>query len=261
MVLIFRHIWQNKKSISVRLMLLFGLLCSSIILAKSDDVYIIYYATYNGKSGHVGIAVDNYKIRIIENVDKNNQIVSVQDSIKDGTLTYFDLWPTNDDFDLSNISKNQPAKYYKLPTASWEDDITVNSLLEKGIPNEENYPVDGLLKIKTLASKDFKLKQLMSRIIQANKAFNAINFNCTDFVELGLKFLLKKSFNSKEKVVLFSVSTPNKFYNNLIKLPEIIIIKDAKTKSEGSFLVEKILNNTIIIKTIKHGNKSINQKV
>src|ERR1044071_162622 len=48
------------------------------------NVYIVIYATADGRTGHAGIAIDNYQVHILG--DK-------EDTVADGTLTYFDLWP------------------------------------------------------------------------------------------------------------------------------------------------------------------------
>jgi hypothetical protein len=206
------------------------------------DVYIIYYATYNGKTGHVGIAVDNYKILIRETRD--NGVVSIwEDTVATGELSYFDLWPLEDSFNLYSTSRDQPAVYYRLPVSSTEE-ITLNSLYDKGIPHREYYPCDGILRVATEWREDDRLRHTIDSIIRENRPFNARSYNCADFVIGALESILEKKIVAKEFVVVGMSSTPNALYRELRKVDEISVIKNADDKSGGSFLRERILGRT-----------------
>ncbi len=234
-----KQIKTHIKTISI-VFLLLGSTTQSF--GNPNDVYFIFYATIDGKSGHAGIAVDNYKIVVKEDrYNENNERISVYDTVKDGTLTYYDLWPVKDDFDAISVSKDYKPRYYELPTSSWEDDITVYSLLEKGIPHEEGYPVDGLLKFSTSPVKDNELKVFIAAEIAKNRPFNAREFNCADFVELIIEYLCKCKINAEEYIVFRYSTTPNKLYQRAAALDNVKIIKNGAEKAKGSFTMERLL--------------------
>ncbi len=232
---------------------LFALLAGARLthsFAKTSDVYFIFYATIDGKSGHAGVAIDNYKIRVRDVYNEKNQLISVYDTLRNGTLTYYDLWPAKDNFDAITVNKAQEPKYFKLPAASWEDDITVNSLLEKGIPHEEGFPVDGLIRIPTSPKKDYQMYKFMQTQIDANKPFHPRDFNCADFVEIAIEKVCGCSLKAKEYIFFKFSTTPNKLYQQIAALPNIIIIKNAAEKAKGSFTTERLF--------VKRRKESIN---
>ncbi|HLT53440.1 MAG TPA: hypothetical protein VKZ97_06105 [Flavobacteriaceae bacterium] len=208
---------------------------------ESKDVYLVFYATYNGKSGHIGLAIDNYKVVVKDTLDLQQRPISVYDTIPDGTLTYFDLWPQTDDFNINNLDKNLPAVYYKLPAASWEKKITVKSLLKEGIPHEEHYPVDGLVRIKSTSIQDAKTKAFAEKLIHDNKPFNVRQYNCSDFVEQILEYHCQCSIEAEESIVFRNSTTPNRLYLETLKLKMVSIIKSAGDKAKGSFTMERLM--------------------
>jgi hypothetical protein len=209
--------------------------------ATPNDVYFIFYATINGKSGHAGIAIDNYKIIIKDYYSENNERISIHDTIKDGTLTYYDLWPVKDDFDAASVDKDYDPKYNKLPAASWENAITIHSLLEKGIPNEEKYPVDGLVKIIASPAKNYEIKGFIENLIAKNRSFNVREFNCADFAEIVIEHLCNCSVDAREYIFFRRSTTPNKLYQKVSALKDIEIIKNGSQKAKGSFTMERLL--------------------
>ncbi|CAL2102219.1 conserved exported protein of unknown function [Tenacibaculum sp. 190130A14a] len=223
--------------------LLFSMLLSLCFnsYASKSDVYFVFYATINGKSGHAGIAVDNYKTVVKEYRNEKNELVRKYEKLKTGTLTYYDLWPEKDDFNAQNVDKDVKAKYFKLPKATWEERITVNSLITKGIPHEEHYPVDGLLKISSTSSSDEILKNYIEELIDENKAFNVRTFNCADFVELIIEKLCACEIYAEEAILFRKSTTPNKLYKAIEQLRNTSILKDGSKKAEGSFTLERLI--------------------
>ncbi len=204
-----------------------------------DTIYILYYATAAGKTGHIGIAVDNYRI-VYRDVETSKGKTEISDTVANGRLTYFDLWPEEDQFTATRTGKDIPAAYYKLPVSSTEE-ITLNSLYDSGIPHKEYYPCDGILKIKTSWQQDQQLLRVLDSMINANRLFNAQEFNCADFVREALEKLLRVDLKSKEFVFTGWSTTPNKLYRNILRLGNVEIIKDPGKKSEGSFLKERVI--------------------
>jgi hypothetical protein len=231
------------KRIKILTILLFANIVALAGIRTSDTAYLVYYATIDGKTGHIGIAIDNYRILYREVRSSKGQI-EVSDTIPSGHLTYFDLWPAEDHFNAARTAVDVPAVYYKLPVSSTEE-ITLNSLYDNGIPHKEYYPCDGILKIKTGWQQDQKLIRILDSISNLKRLFNAQKFNCADFVELALEKLLSVDLKSKEFVLSGWSTTPNKLYRNMLRLQNVEIVKDPGDKSNGSFLKERILYNLV----------------
>lgn len=229
----------NRTYILFFILLIF--LVKANVYAGKSDVYFVFYATINGKSGHAGIAVDNYKTVVKEYKNKQDQLVRTYEKVKTGTLTYYDLWPEKDDFNAHNVDKDVQAKYFKLPKATWEARITVNSLITKGIPHEEHYPVDGLIKISSTADSDETLKEYIETLIDENKAFNVRTFNCADFVEIIIEKFCQCEIYAEEAILFRKSTTPNKLYKAIEQLKNTVILKDGSKKAEGLFTLERLI--------------------
>lgn len=206
------------------------------------NVYVIFYTTVKGKTGHAGIAIDSYDIFVYDRV-ANNIEYSVNDTQSTGRLIYYDLWPQSDAFIRSHLKRELEPSYYRLPRTSADADITVSSLLSKGIPHKENLPVDGLIEIETCPYEDYQLIAYLQALVDANKCFNAQLFNCTDFVCKGLSLLAGKKFTAKETVLFSRFSTPNRLFRKLERshLFAMHIIKHPGEQVEGSFLAQRIV--------------------
>lgn len=187
--------------------------------ASKTDVFVIIYATCKGKTGHAGIAIDKYKI-VIREVKINDSTVYVEDTVKTNELQYFDFWPDDDQFNKTRNAQNIPGLYFKLPEKMF-DEISINSLVDKGLPHKENYPADGLLRIPTSAQEDYRLLKTIDSTIASNRDFNVRRFNCTDFVLVPLQQLFKKRMTAREFIPFAFSSTPNKLYQRLIKMKEV----------------------------------------
>jgi hypothetical protein len=205
------------------------------MMAAGNDVYVIYYATVKGKTGHIGLAMDTYKI-IYKEVDDR----LVADTITTGELVYYDLWPNDDDFSVSKTGRDIPAVYFSLPLSS-TDEITLNSLYDEGIPHREHYPCDGILQVQTSWEQDQWMIHLMDSMIKVNRDFNARKFNCADFVRIPVEKLLGVTLRSKEFIGTGWSTTPNKLYQRLRELENVKVIKNADDKARGSFLGQRVM--------------------
>ncbi len=205
---------------------------------SAQDIYIIVYATYKGKSGHAGIAIDKYKI-VIRDVKVNDSTVYVEDTVKTGELQYFDFWPDDDQFNKMRTAQNIPGIYFKLPEKLF-DEISINSLVDKGIPHKENYPPDGLLRIRTSVQEDYRLLKTIDSTVNSNRDFNVRKFNCTDFVLVPLQQHFKRKIAVREFIPFAFSSTPNKLYQRLLKMKEVEVIKCAGAKTKNSFLKQRV---------------------
>jgi hypothetical protein len=196
------------------------------------NIYIIIYATKNGKTGHAGIAFDNYRV-----VSSQNR----QDTLRTGTLTYFDLWPSNDDFGFFNYSRNQKAQFYKLPNAIWSQELTIEMLASEGIPHREHYPPDGIFMINTSAAKDFTIIRQLDKIIDEHEYFNPRYYNCSDFVNDALQQVLGRKLKIKEFIPFTLTSTPNKLCRRVLSVDNIVVLQMPGDIINRSFVRERVL--------------------
>ena len=234
--MLYKTTYQLKKAIT--LLLIFTM--SAMMLHA--NVYVVFYTTVKGKTGHAGIAIDSYDI-FVHDLIQNNMEYSVNDTQATGRLIYYDLWPKSDAFIRSHLKRDLEPSYFRLPRTSGEAAITVSSLLSKGIPHKEDQPVDGLIEIKTCPFEDYQLINYLQELTDANKCFNAQLFNCTDFVCKGLSTIAGKKFTAKERVLFSKFSTPNRLFRKLEKSPLFVthIIKHPGKQIEGSFLAQRIV--------------------
>ncbi len=207
--------------------------------ALPGHVYIIIYATHDGKSGHAGIAVDKYDIRVLD--CKTCPEGVRYDTVRNGALLYFDLWPEKDRFNKERLIENTQPHYFRLPASSAEPAITPVSLIINGIPHEEGYPCDGLLKITTTPARDYQMVRFLDSLIAENRLFNAWTFNCADFVNLAVEHLLGQKIEADERIAWTWATTPNRLCKALMKIPEVKVIKDPGSLINGFFFEERIL--------------------
>lgn len=206
---------------------------------KPDDIYLIIYTTKSGHTGHVGIAVDNYKIVVRDTVIAG-KTVSRYDTLKNLTLTYFDLWgPPVINWDQHN--ENLPCRYYKLPRSSSEKPITVDYFLTRGLPHSYDYPCDAMLRIKTTPGKDYQIKNIAEAIQQEKNYFNTRQYNCTDYVLLCLNRAFNRQIEAKEYIPFSWSSTPNRFYQAIVAAMKVEIVKKPGDEIKESFFKERIL--------------------
>lgn len=206
-----------------------------------NDVFIIIYVTQNGTTGHVGIAVDNYSIAI-RDVLENGLLVSREDTIKKGNLTFFDLWPQKD-LKYGEMNRNTEPQYFRLPRSSAEPAITVETILEKGLPHRYRTPCDAMLRISTRPDEDFKLLAFIDSLPQTRPAYNARHYNCADFAVVCLQQLLHRHIRAKEFVPMSWISTPNKLYRECTRKLPVEVLRDPGKKVKHSFFKERILKS------------------
>lgn len=216
--------------------------------AQPDDIYLIVYITRPGFSGHVGMAVDNYRILVNDVWEGEKRLVSY-DTVRDGTLTYYDLWgPPEVAFGTYN--KNLMARYFQLPRSSAEPRIRVQTFLDEGLPHSFDYPCDALIRIPTKPGEDYNLNEIVDAIRAQYDYFNVRQYNCTDFIVKCLNRLFNKDLKAKEFIPFTWSSTPNKFYKEVVKTFEVEVLKEPGPGIDKSFYQERILN------TILSQNKS-----
>jgi len=209
-------------------------------LSGAYDVYFLTYATKDGKTGHSAIVVDNYIIYVTDHLE-NNIIRYRYDTLKTGTLTYFDFWPEEDHFSIINVGKDTKARYNRLPAASYDKEITIDYLKDYGIPHIRNYPCDGILLFKTSPYEDYRLVHFMDSIISLNRPFNVRRFNCSNFVLHGANYVTGRKITAKEFIPFSFSTTPNRLYLKLSKMDGMVVLADPGSKVNGLFFKERII--------------------
>ena len=220
------------------------------VSGKPDDVFLIFYTTKTGHTGHVGIAVDNYRI-VVRDTVIGRKMRSVYDTVKNYSLTYYDLWGPST-IQLNEHDKDLPSRYYKLPRSSAEQRITVDYFLTKGLPHSYDYPCDALIRIKTGSQTDFRLKEIAESIQEEKKYFNTRAYNCTDYIILCLNRLLGIELKAREFIPFRWSSTPNKFYQVVVSELDVDIIKKAGPEVNESFFKERVFNTVLFNQFINH---------
>lgn len=241
---------RKNKLVTISLVLI---LISVKPLIAACDVYFVTYATRDGRTGHSGLAVDNYVIHVHERL-VDGSIVRVYDTIEAGTLTYFDFWPEKDHFSIGNVGKDTRAKYNKLPAASYDKEITLDHLVNYGVPHVENRPCDGILRLETGPAEDYDLIRYMDSIIALDKPFNVRRFNCSDFVLSGATYITDRKIRAKEFIPFSFSTTPNRLFKKLRSLSETEVIVDPGEKINGLFFKERILEIMLKGKVLKNQN-------
>jgi hypothetical protein len=204
------------------------------------DVYVVIYATNREKTGHAGIAVDQYRI-VVRDTSVCGTAQHLYDTVRTGALTYYDLWPADDAIARDMASREVEPRYYKLPGGSSERPITVGSLCRQGVPHKEDYPCDGLLRIPTSPARDLELVAYLDRQIDLKRPFDAWTFNCVDFVLLAVERVKGKRIDAGEIVFSRKTATPNRLYQVLRSENGIEIVKNADYATKGSFWEERVL--------------------
>ncbi len=242
-----------KHSAHISILFCLCLLMAGKLRAGCDDIYIVVYITQDGVTGHVGIAVENYDI-LVRDVRKGDKTVSLEDTVSNGTLTFFDLWPQKD-LHIGHFNKNTAPQYFRLPRSSSEEKITVESILNKGLPHRYRLPCDGMLRIASTPAQDFQLKTFIEALPQKKPNYNSRRYNCADFVLLCLRRHFGVSIRAKEFIPLSWVSTPNRLYRQCSRALPVTVIRDPGPKVKRSFFRERVLKKYFSNKNSDNENR------
>ena len=208
----------------------------SFIDPDGKDVYVVVWATQGGHIGHAGIAVDNYQkvstpvLDVYGNAVKNKfgDIQYKDTYVKDGTVTYYDLWP-GVSVGATNASDDVPALFNNIQT-------TVNDLQNRDVTGSEGYPADGVIKLTTIRSTDKKVVKALNDFKNNTTSYNGTNCNCSDYVEAGVEKVSGTQLNVNESIAnIYNSTTPNKLFKESSNLPNATILKNPGNKVNNSF--------------------------
>jgi hypothetical protein len=208
---------------------------------SAEDVYLIIYATDDGYAGHAALAIDNYAL-FLKETDGDEPYS--YDTLKEGTLIIYDLWPT-EGINSRNFNKTVQPVYYKGPGKYTGERVTPFSIVHTGIPKIKERFSDGVIRIQTAPYEDEQLKVFLDSLMRVNQDFHAIQFNCTDYARIGLERLTDQLLKAKEYVLIGYTTTPNKLFQVVSKLKNAEVLKDPGDKVKQSFFSEGIIKRLL----------------
>ncbi len=203
-----------------------------LIDPNGEDVYLIIWATSDGKIGHAGVAIDNYKT-VEKKDDKGNAVLDkdgkpVTEQIKDGTLTYHDLWPS-EAVGMTNATSDVDAAYQEKQIKSVAD------LLKTDVSGSEGYAADGVIKINTNYETDQKVISDLKNFKDKNDSYNGVKCNCSDYAKQGIESATGKKVDASESILLYTATTPNKLYRETMKQNGATVLKNPGKKVNKTF--------------------------
>lgn len=208
---------------------------------KGEDVYLIIWASGKGGFGHAAIAIDNYKTEKYTETETykdsrgktRTRIIEKERQVKDGTLTYLDLWPRNEGgIGKKNFQDDVEAKYQRITT-------TLYNIKTTDVSTSEDRIADGIIKLSTSQEEDREVKSQMDAYKANHTLYNAFFNNCANYAAEGILWAASSGanmINYREEIVYYKVATSNQLYKKTAGLPNATVIKDAGTKVEKGFL-------------------------
>jgi hypothetical protein len=221
----------------IRMMLMVWFIVSTLTGIRAD-VHVVIFATYGGRTGHCGLAIDDYCIRAIDQ-QCNGVSYITYDTIATGTVTYYDLWPVKDEY-KGNYDGDIAARYYRLPSSQYKQWISLKTLSDQGVPHKFNYPADGIVTLVSSPKQDFLLRTWIDDQIRLERDFNAIHHNCCDFVGEAIYQLTGQSIDAREWIIRYHATTPNPFYKAVAQIPNARITKNPGDLVDGTFVEERV---------------------
>jgi len=229
----------------------------NVIDPDGNDIYLLTWFSSDkngGETGHAGIAIDNYKT--VAKKDKNGNAIldkngkPVTEQVKDGTFTYYDLWP-NDPVGRSEMQSNVDADYSKgIKINSLSDLMSKDPTTHRsGNVDAEGRSADGIVKIPTTPQQDAIAKSTAKAEINTSKDYNACTNNCSTFSQRVINSAINPDINASQTVTPkgmlarwplsykpTSVVAPNNLYNSALKIKGATNIKGPSSVTAKPYL-------------------------
>ncbi|WP_282086661.1 RHS repeat-associated core domain-containing protein [Aquimarina algiphila] len=207
----------------------------NVIDPDGNDIYILTWFSEDGETGHAGIAIDNYKTQNKKDangndvLDANGNIVTEQ--VKDGTFTYYDLWPKNQvgDFELQDDVKSGYSEGVQISSLGDLTNTDVTTQVNGNV-HTEGRSADGIVQISTSFKQDERAKNLAETEIKNKNQYNACENNCSTFTQRVANTALGigNQINAKQRISpswtlralgykATDVVAPNNLYNAALK--------------------------------------------
>ena len=193
------------------------------------DIIVVVWASHDGRIGHAGIAISNYKT-VTSKVKVNGQLKTQTKMIPDGTYTYRDLWPGGDGAGKDNFDQDLPAVYNNK-------EVTLSEILHSDITGSEGNAPDGVIKISSNNNTDNRIQKGLDTYEMNHSSYNALTNNCSDYVEAALEEAVRKQLpvdeNLSSKV---KATTPNKIFNATKTIRGNSVLKNPGQKVDEGFI-------------------------
>ncbi len=221
-----------------------------------NDIYILIWYSKDRETGHAGIALDNYKTEKYKVKEKykdangktRTREVEKERQVKDGTMTYYDLWPEKPVGDLS-FQSDVKEDYNKKIISSFDElkntDVSVSGERGKVSENGEERAADGIVQVTTSFEQDNAAKTKLNALQASGADYNACSNNCSSFVQNGLKAVFP-SFDASQVVkpsgllrLRYNDATevaPNNLYNAALKIKGATNVKGPASVTAKPYL-------------------------
>ncbi|WP_103863401.1 DUF6443 domain-containing protein [Aquimarina sp. I32.4] len=226
----------------------------NVIDPDGNNIYILTWFSEDGETGHAGIAIDNYKTQNKKDTngndifDANGNIVTEQ--VKDGTFTYYDLWPKDPVGNLEMQDDVKPGYSEGIQIKSLSDltntDVTTQV---NGNVHTEGRSADGIVQLSTTFTQDEAAKKTAKTEISNKNSYNACNNNCSTFTQRVANSALnnKNQINAEQRInpgwtlrtlgyKATDVVAPNNLYNAALKTKNAKRIKGPKNVQAKPYL-------------------------
>lgn len=213
----------------------------NVIDPDGNDIFLLIWFSKKDESGHAGIAVENYKT-VTKKDSKGNVVLDssgkpVTEQVKDGTYTYYDLWPARPVGD-QEMKDDVTADYTKGKVITslkelTDTDVTVG---RSGRVSPEGRAADGVVSITTTYTQDLAAKMQADSDIAAAKSYNAVFNNCSTFAQRVLNAALGPTTIDASQMIRpdgmlrliykdASIVAPNNLYNAALQVKSSTPIK------------------------------------
>jgi len=194
-----------------------------------NDILLIVWASHNGRIGHAGIAISNYK-EVKSKVKVNGRWTTQTRMVQDGTYTYRDLWPGGEGVGKENFDKNVPAVYNNKR-------VTLYKILDSDITGSEGRSPDGVVKISSNYKVDQRVQNSLDAYELKNVSYNALTNNCSDYAEAALEEAVHKELPVDEQLSSkVKATTPNQVFKASRRIKGNQVLKNPGSKINESFI-------------------------
>ena len=196
----------------------------NLVDPSGTDSYLIIWRTDDAQVGHAAFAIDNYKEETY--IDENGK--EQKRKTPDGTVTYYDLWPSKD-VGIDNFWKDVPAMYN-------EKKVSKKDALETDFLEAEGREPEGVIQFTTSYEIDSAAKMRLSKAAQKNHHYNALHYNCSDYAKIGVNAVSDDSVSGQEIILFWQATTPNSLFQQASSLSNASVIKDPGDNVNKRFL-------------------------
>ena len=197
--------------------------------SDGNDIILIVWASHDGRIGHAGIAISNYK-EVKSKVKVNGRWTTQVKMVQDGTYTYRDLWPGGEGAGKQNFDRDLPAVYNNKK-------VTLSNILNSDVTGLEESAPDGVVKIPSNHNVDKRIQRKLDAYELENPSYNALTNNCSDYAEAALEEAVHKELPVDEKLSSkVKATTPNQVFKASRRIRGNQVLKNPGSKINNSFI-------------------------